>query len=480
MTPACRPLMSLARFAAGLTIATLAALAVTAGDDKQELPAAVTARQFWAVTELVLDNHIAPPSRQEMLLAAARSLALARPSRADLGRRVSQITAPEQLAELLGELWPRSAAAEAPSERELVGTLLSALIESVPGRPELIPLAAYKAVEQISHNRYVGTGIQIRWNVKEDLTEIINPFPGGPARKAGARPGDLIVEVDGASMAKVPLGKVVEALRGDEGTPVTMVVRQAGSAAKRTLKMIRGVVPFTLLVGYTRVGEEDWTYRVDPAAPIGYVRVSRITSSAVHELRQIERRLQADGCKALVLDLRFTAEGDVPQTALLADALLDGGSICQVVDRQGHVKEYKAAPDCLFRGWPLAVLVGEPARGPGADVLAAALQANGRAVLVGERVRGGGFVTSPFRLPDDLGVVRLPTGVVELPLPPGAEREAGIGVRPDHVVPMRAKEWQALMEWQFDQDRPGGVSKEKAPADAQLAKAVELLRAALK
>lgn len=480
----CTPLPSLARLAAGLVLVTFAVLSVAASEDKQEPPALGAARQLWAVTELVLDKHVAPPSRQEMLLAVARYMTPADPARADLARRLSQVTTPEQFAEFLRERWPQAKSGKAAGPQELVATVLPALLNAVPGHPELIPLASYKAIEQVSHNRYVGTGIQISWNPKENLTEIINPFPGGPARKAGARPGDLIVAVDGVSMARVPLAKVVEALRGEEGTPVTMVVRQTGATEQRTLKMTRGVVPFAMLLGYRRAGEEDWNYRVDSAAPIGYVRVSRITSSAVHELRQIERRLQTDGCKALVLDLRFTAEGDMPPTALLADALLEGGPICAVRARAGTVKEYKADADCLFRGWPLAILIGERTRGPGAAVLAAALQANGRAALIGTALPGPVHVTSPVQLPDDLGVVRLPTGTVQVaraqrPASRPAREESPAAVQPDHVVAMSAKDTEAVLVWQFTQEKPGG-STEKAPPDAVLAKALEVLRPALK
>ncbi len=456
--------------AAGLTVA-----AARAADESRE-----TARQLWTLTDLVLAKHITPPSRQEMLLAAVRSMTVNQQVAADLGRRISDITTPEQLAPVLRELWPQTAAGEPADAKKLFATLGQAMLRIVPGNPELIPADQHKVLEQISHNRYVGIGVQLAGAPRENLIEIVVPFPGGPARKAGARPGDLILEIDGVNVAEVPLGKVVDLLRGEDGTKVNVVVRQKDAAEKRTLHMTRGVVPFTTLLGYRRTGEEEWNHRVEPAAPVAYVRVSRLTSSAVHELRQIERRLQADGCRAVILDLRFTHDGDLQQGLLTADALLESGVLGKVRDRHNNVKEYKADPDCLFRGWPLAVLVSPGTRGAGPELLATALQANGRAVLVGEPTRGEAYVATSHPLPDDLGVVRLPTAVLERPALAGgiANRRDG-GMQVDHVVVQTPKEREAVMDWNFSQEKAESASAAKAPADSVLAKAVELLKAKL-
>src|SRR5262249_51698315 len=149
-----------------------------------------------------------------------------------------------------------------------------------------------------------GTGIQIRWNEQEKLTQIAVPFPGGPARKAGARPNDLIVAVDGKDVKGVPLGKIVKRLQGEDGTPVSMTVRQPGQKEARTLDMIRGVIPFSSCAGYRRLGEESWSFKVDPDAPVGYLRVMDMNASTLLELRKLEPVIRDQGVQALVLDLR--------------------------------------------------------------------------------------------------------------------------------------------------------------------------------
>src|SRR5262249_36850210 len=156
-----------------------------------------------------------------------------------------------------------------------------------------------------------------------------------------------------------------ELLRGPEGTEVTMHVRRPGSSDTRAMKMVRAVVPFTSVEGYQRRGEDDWDYRASGDGSIAYLRMSGVQISTPHELKQLEGRLRREGFRALVLDLRFS-RGERAQDALLvADALLAGGVIWRERDSRGRVMEHRADPDCLFRDWPVTVLVSSRQRSDG-------------------------------------------------------------------------------------------------------------------
>ena len=152
-------------------------------------------------------------------------------------------------------------------------------------------------------------------------------------REAGAKAGDLIVEVDGKDTLGVKLRTVVDWLRGEEGAPVRVVIRKPGEKANRTLHLTRSVVPFQMVEGYRRAGE-GWTYRIDPATPVAYVRIASITSGTLHELRQLEPQLRGEGVRAIVLDLRFTGghSDNVQAAALVANGFLDGGLLWRVID----------------------------------------------------------------------------------------------------------------------------------------------------
>jgi carboxyl-terminal processing protease len=298
----------------------------------------------------------------------------------------------------------------------------------------------------------------------------------GAARQAGIKADDIILQVNGKDTKGVAVPKVVEWLRDEEGTKVTLTVKQPGPAEPRTYTLTRAVVPFDSLAGHQRLPEDEWNYRPDPDAPVAYVRLSSLRISTLQELRQLEPRLRAEGFRGLVLDLRFSSgDGLLRNAALFADGLLDGGLMWATLTSKEQTRtEFRADRECLFRDWPLAVLINETLDRQHA-LVAAALQDNGRAVLVGEPTKNDYYVNSVVALPDGKRGIIFRTGILER-----AAKERGWPVKPDHVVAMDAKAKETLAEWQRKQEIADKRTEGKAPPDPQLAKAVELIRDALK
>jgi carboxyl-terminal processing protease len=450
---------------------TLAAsgFALSAEPDATKTSAVPFDRLLWLATDLVLDHHVEPPARQQILLAGVKELLSKanKPIPADLSRRVSGVTTLEQFSVLVREIRPEKTDAEAES------AAVEAALTTVPGRAHLFSPEEVKSQNTIENNNYVGIGIQIKMHDKEKLAGVVIPFPGGPFRRAGGRTGDLFVEVNGASQAGHSLRDVVMALRGAEGSEVTTLVRQPGSTETRLLKMVREVIPFQSAVGFRRIGEEAFEFRPDQTVPAAYIRLEQLTSSTYHELRRLERLLNSQGNHALVLDLRRTQPGSIVHAAQVADAFLDGGLMWRVRDARGRVTEYKADRDCLFRDWPMVVLVdGTTVETPA--VIAAALQDRGRAILIGSPTAAGRTVKSLVTLPDGMGGVNMTTGTVERikpALPPQ--------LLPDHVVDLDTKRQEEMYAWHAGQISPEPPMA-KAPEDPQLDKALDMLRDALK
>ena len=435
------------------------------------------AKRVWAVLDAVEKNHLEPPPRADAIAAGVRAIlkAAGATAPADLDDRAAAVASEEQLRTLVRDVWPADGGEKKLADDKLAVALFDAALASIPGEPKVQPEKSVKVMEQINNNRYVGIGIKVATDPAE-RRPTITPLRRGPAHTGGVKAGDLLLEVDGKDTRGVPLETVVEWARGADGSNMTIVVKQPGESELRTLRLTRGVVPFDSVFGYVRNGE-DWDYRADPDAGIGYLWLKSITVSTLHELRQAERRLRADGVKALVLDLRFGAgSGLLRHASLVADGLLDGGLMWTVRGRGDARTEYWADRDCLFRGMPLAVL----AYGSGDNALGAvlaALQDNRRATLIGSSAGGDGSVRQLVALPDGMGSVTVLSGRIER-----ADKSRGWPVRPDHMVEMTQKQRHAVHAWMTakeEPDPPDGAAG-KPSEDPPLDRALELLRDELK
>jgi C-terminal peptidase prc len=448
----------------------------SAKSDKPEQPAPDDfAGQVWDIMEIVSKQHLEPCPRAEMIAAGVRGLfeaAEAKPP-ADLARRTEAIQTREQYTAFLREIWPKGD--KVPPPAKLEEALIQGLSRRIPGEVKLLPPVNLKIEEQISGNRYVGVGIQIRIDPKEEVPQIVSAMRRGTARAAGIRANDLMIKVEGKETRGVALPKIIDWLRGDEGTKVTVVMKRPGTGETRSYQLTRAVVPFDSLTGYRRLTEDGWDYHVDPATPVAYVRVDSLRISTLQELRQLEPKLQASGYKALILDFRFAqGDGHLRNAAMLADGLLDSGLLWTVRGADPKTRtETRADRECLFRHWPVALLINDSLDRQHA-IVAAALQDNHRAILVGEPTKTDGYVNALVKLPDGKRAIIFRTGVIERP-----DRDRGWPVKPDAQVVLSGKQKNDIAEWQRKQEIAEEPTNDKAPDDPQLTRAVELLRDAL-
>jgi carboxyl-terminal processing protease len=364
------------------------------------------------VTDVVLANHLDPPTRQQMLLAGLREVykAAGVPTPESLAKRVSDILTTEQLAALLHEVWPRRGGApeESPALEE---ALLDGLLGSVPGRGRLVSDKELKVEKQLDANLYVGVHVQLGYDREVKKPSFMGVFEGGPADRAGIRKGELLDAIDDTPTEGRPLSEVVDRLRGPEGTQVVIRVLDPKSKASRSLALTRGLLPQPTLTGVAKRSSGGWEFLVNDDRPVGYVHFERVAGSTPQELRTLAKQLEDNGVRALILDFRETREWALHPTVLLADGLLGEGTIGRV-RWAGRVETFRAGAERLFDGWRLAVLVDQTTPGEAAW-LAAALQDNGRAVVVGLPTVADGFVQTSVPVAAGGWSVVLKTGRLE-------------------------------------------------------------------
>ncbi|MEU0273697.1 S41 family peptidase [Streptomyces sp. NPDC006307] len=279
----------------------------------------------------------------------------------------------------------------------------------------------YEEFEQALDGAYTGVGLSARRD-EDGRVEVARVQPGGPAAKAGLKPGDRLRTVDGRPVGGRSVSEVVALLRGDAGTPVV-------------LGLERGTRGWTQTLRRARLATEDVTVQPlgdgDGAARIVRIKVAAFTKGTGERVRRAVREAPAGA--GVVLDLRGSSGGLVSEAVSVASAFLDGGLVA-TYDVHGEEKALYAEPGGDTRR-PLVALV-DGGTMSAAELLAGALQDRGRAVTVGTRTFGKGAVQMPSRLPDG-SVAELTVGHYRTP---AGHVVDGRGVTPDVTAPSRAEE----------------------------------------
>jgi carboxyl-terminal processing protease len=262
----------------------------------------------------------------------------------------------------------------------------------------------------------VGIGVQLE--VLDGYPVVVVPIDGSPADLAGIKPGDVIVGIDGESTERLEYEEIRSRLRGEEGTAVSLTVRRPGQAAPLDVTVVRARI---------KLVPAFWRMLPDGVAQI---RLSQFSAGATDAVAEALRAAKAAGATAIILDLRDNPGGLVFETVGVASQLMAEGSVVfQERDRDGAVRTVRTVGAGEGQTLPLVVIVNGNSASA-AEILAAALRDNKRAVLIGETTFGTGTVLTTFELADGSAAL-IGTG---LWLTPEGEQIWKIGVDPDVEV----------------------------------------------
>ena len=309
-----------------------------------------------------------------------------------------------------------------------------------------IPPRLEKDFDKQLRGSYVGIGAEIE--VVDDRLRIISPLEDSPSLDAGVRAGDVVLDIDGTDTLGLSSQDCIDLLIGVEGTPVTMQVRHV-DGTEESLEIIRRRIETRSVKGIRRAGE-GWEHMLDPDEGIGYIRLTQFTERTIEEMREALDQLDAAGTKAIVLDLRFNGGGTLDGAIDVADLFLDRGVIVSVQDRDGDGRKWTATADADDHLIPIVVLVNDGSASA-SEIVAGALQDNGRAKILGERSFGKGSVQEVRPLPDDRGTLKMTTARYYLPKGRNLDRRGDVevwGVDPDpgFVIDLDNAEYAKIVE----------------------------------
>ena len=278
----------------------------------------------------------------------------------------------------------------------------------------------YHSLQVNTSGELSGVGLQINLDPESGFVEVVSPLIGSPAESAGIKPKDHILEIDGVSTNTLTLDEAAARMRGQIGTKVVLKVQPQHKNNSRLVQLVRDRISLNPVYADLRTDEDK---------SIGYVRLNQFSANATKEIAHAVDKLGREGAEAYILDLRNNPGGLLQAGVEIARLWLDEGTIVYTVNRQGTIGSFESFGEALTDK-PLVVLVNQ-GTASASEILAGALQDNGRALLVGEKTFGKGLIQSLFELPDGAGLA-ITVAKYETPSHKDINK---LGIKPDRIVP---------------------------------------------
>jgi carboxyl-terminal processing protease len=259
-----------------------------------------------------------------------------------------------------------------------------------------------------------GLGIEV--DSIDGLVRVVAPMPGTPAARAGLQRGDLIVRFDDQPVLGMTLADATSRMRGQPGTPITLTIRREGLEEEFSVTVVRELI---------RIQPLRWSMEDD----VLVLRLASFTSTVTSAVQKaIEEVSSMATPRAIVLDMRGNGGGLLRQAVTTADLFLGAGDIVSLRGRtMGNQRKWQADAAEHLPGVPMVVLIDRRSASA-AELVAAALQENGRAIVMGQRSFGKGSVQSILPLGGEKGALRLTTALYHGPSGRTVQRT---GVGPD-------------------------------------------------
>src|SRR6185312_13384674 len=247
---------------------------------------------------------------------------------------------------------------------------------------------AYAQMREDQHGKYYGVGMQIQPQGTKIV--VLAPFEGTPSYKAGIRPGDVILAVDGKSTDNMDSTAVATMLKGPRGTHVSVTMGRDGSAKPLVFDLIRDEIPRYSV---------DLAFLIKPG--VGYIHITNFMETTS---REVQDALDKFGdIHGLLIDLRGNPGGLLNEAVNVSDKFLERGQVVVSQHGRAFADQVYRAPHGSDAKYPIVVLVNRNTASA-AEIVSGALQDHDRALIVGETTFGKGLVQTVFPIADNTGL----------------------------------------------------------------------------
>jgi len=403
-------------------------------------------------------------------------------------------------------------------ERELTDAEKKKLVEDMinGGLEKLDPHSQYINEEDSeSFNEHTkgeigGIGVIVIRDTKTNLLKVETPMPGTPAYNEGIQADDLILKIGDTSTENLRTEDARKLIKGKPKTPVTLTILREGVRGPFEKTIVREKIDLHPVNGFARILVPDpadptnpakstwkWDWFADKTAKIAIIRLIGFNEKSDKEVKEAIDEARAQGAKALVLDMRDNPGGLLSQSAAVSDLFLAQGVIVSTRNRREGGRKLEAKDDGSLNEsatkLPMVVLINHGSASA-SEIVAAALQDNGRAIVIGERSYGKGTVQKIFDLPESKASLKLTSERWFTPKEKNIHRSPDMkdtdewGIHPDAGFDVKLTDEEVLAYYKymrtfdFIQGKPDGSKPPKAEtpkspySDKVLDKALEYLR----
>lgn len=302
--------------------------------------------------------------------------------------------------------------------REVLNGAIKGLLLSLDPHSSYLPPEELRELQEETQGAFSGIGIEV--TIKDDLLTVVSPIADTPADKAGLKANDVIIEIDGIKTKNMGAYEAIKSLRGKPGTSVKISIHRKGWEELKEINIRRDIIPLqsvkfkTLSPGFI------------------YSRITNFQSNTATDYKTgLAKARKENPIKGVILDLRNNPGGLLHQAVNVADIFLSEGII---VYTKGRISDqdtvFSAHPNNPENTFPLVLLVNEGSASA-AEIVAGAIQAHKRGIIIGSQTFGKGSVQTIIPLPDGAGL-RMTTAKYYTPDDKSIQ---ALGITPDVEVP---------------------------------------------
>ena len=275
---------------------------------------------------------------------------------------------------------------------DLIDDAIKGMLEETDPHTNYFTADEFKRFSVDTKGEFGGLGISI--DKKGDYITVVSPIEGTPAYRMGIQAGDKIVSVDGENIVGISTDEAIKKMRGPKGTKVTIGILRPGVEEELKFDIIRDII---------KIKSIPYAFKLHNG--IGYIRIRQFNANTTEELREQLDKLEAEGIRGLLIDLRYNPGGLLREAIDTVNEFIGKDKL--VVYTKGRISqanmEYYTKYNRMRSGYPVIVMINE-ASASAAEIFAGSLQDWDKGLIVGKTSFGKGSVQRLFPLSDGSGI----------------------------------------------------------------------------